>query len=165
MNLEQLNSASRDDAVVAIRPCLDIGRWIDGVVDGRPYADVDAMLAQGRDAANPFSQAEVDAALAHHPRIGERAKGDNAEAKMSLAEQAGLGDSPADLERALEQGNADYEARFDRVFLIRAVGRDRAEILSELQRRMNNGEDAELQEVADQLREIALLRLENNIQS
>lgn len=165
MNLEQFNSADRAAAICAVRPCMDIQRWIEGVVDTRPYASAEALLQQARNVAEPLQTAEIDAALAHHPRIGERATGDNAEAHMSVAEQAGLGDSSAELEQALEQGNRDYEQKFDRVFLIRAAGRDRAEILSELRRRMDNDEAQELAVIADQLRQIAVLRLENIISS
>lgn len=165
MNLAQFNKASRDEAIATLRPCLDVDRWVEAVVDGRPFSDIEAVLSEGRIAANPLLQAEVDEALAHHPRIGEQAAGDSAEARMSASEQASLGDSSAQLEQALEQGNRHYEAKFDRVFLIRAAGRDRAEILSELRRRMTHSEAEELETVAGQLREIALLRLENTIHS
>ncbi|HEV7949033.1 MAG TPA: 2-oxo-4-hydroxy-4-carboxy-5-ureidoimidazoline decarboxylase, partial [Glaciihabitans sp.] len=54
---------------------------------------------------------------------------------------------------------AAYEARFGRVFLIRAAGRSRAEILSELTRRLELDDETELAIVGEQLRDIALLRL------
>lgn len=159
MHIETFNTASRDDAIAAIKPCLDIARWIDVIVDARPYVDVDALLQHARSAAEPFMQAEIDAALAHHPRIGERARGSGDEAKFSSAEQAGLGAASHAVEDALRQGNLDYERKFGRVFLIRAVGRDRAEILAELRRRMHNDTATELREIGGQLREIALGRL------
>ncbi|MGH8090003.1 MAG: 2-oxo-4-hydroxy-4-carboxy-5-ureidoimidazoline decarboxylase [Rudaea sp.] len=159
MHIETFNAASRDDAIAAIKPCLDIARWIDTIVDARPYADVDAVLRHARIAAEPFTQAEIDGALAHHPRIGERARGGGMEARFSSAEQAGLGVGSQAIEQALHQGNRDYENRFGRVFLIRAAGRDRAEILAELRRRMHNDTAAELGEIGGQLREIALGRL------
>lgn len=163
MNLDQFNTASRAEAVASIRACLDIDRWLEAIVDARPYPDAAALLARARTVANPLQAEEIDAALAHHPRIGERAAGNNAEARLSAAEQAGLGDSSAELEQALAQGNRDYEAKFNRVFLIRAAGRDRAEILAELQRRMLHDEAQELPVIGAQLREIALLRLESAI--
>jgi len=52
-----------------------------------------------------------------------------------------------------------YEQRFGRVFLIRAAGRDADQILSELDRRLGNDDDAERAETVDNLRQIALLRL------
>jgi 2-oxo-4-hydroxy-4-carboxy-5-ureidoimidazoline decarboxylase len=159
MHIESFNLVSRDDAVAAIKPCLDIARWIDAIVDARPYAGIDALLQHARSAAEPFTQAEIDGALAHHPRIGERARGSGMEARFSSAEQAGLGAASHAIEVALRQGNLDYESRFGRVFLIRAAGRDRAGILAELRRRMDNDAVTELREIGGQLREIALGRL------
>ena len=147
MEIETFNAASRDDAIV----------------DARPYTSIDAVLQCARSAAEPFTQAEIDGALAHHPRIGERARGSGAEAKFSTTEQAGLGTSSHDIEHALRQGNRDYENKFGRVFLIRAAGRDRAEILAELHRRMHNDTATELREIGAQLREIALGRLRSSL--
>lgn len=159
MRIETFNDASRGEAIAVIRPCLDIPRWIDALVDARPYADIESLIECARSAAEPFTQVEIDGALVHHPRIGERARGSSAEAQFSSAEQAGLGASNHDIEQALHQGNLDYENQFGRVFLIRAAGRDRAEILAELRRRMHNDSATELREIAGQLREIALGRL------
>ena len=60
----------------------------------------------------------------------------------------------------LREANAAYEARFDRVFLIRAAGRSAEEILAECRRRTGSDPETERAEVADQLGQIALLRLE-----
>jgi len=46
------------------------------------------------------------------------------------------------------------------VFIIRAAGRSRAEILGELTRRLELDDTTELQIVGEQLRDIALIRLE-----
>jgi len=64
----------------------------------------------------------------------------------------------------MQQGNQAYEARFGRVFLIRAKGRSGEQMLAELQRRLQNSDPAEQQEALDQLREITLLRLKETIQ-
>lgn len=159
MNLRDFNTAAADEAAAILRPCADIDRWIQGIVDHRPYAGVDALLSRAEKVANPFTSAEVDAALAHHPRIGERAEGQSAEAELSRGEQSGVDAGSATALRILE-GNTDYERKFGRVFLIRAAGRSAEDILSELDRRRENDPQAESTEVAGQLREIALLRLD-----
>ena len=123
MHLEQFNATGRTEAADALRPCLDIRRWIDEVADARPYATIEALLDAGRGAANPFTPAEIDAALAHHPRIGERAAGNSTEARLSQSEQAGLGEADAAVAEALAEGNRAYEEKFGQVFLIRAAGR------------------------------------------
>lgn len=160
MHLEQFNAAGRAEAADFLRPCLDIQRWIDELADARPYSSPDALLAAGRGAANPFTPAEIEAALAHHPRIGERAQGDSAEAKLSQSEQAGLGVADAAIAEALAEGNRAYEEKFGQVFLIRAAGRSREEILAALNTRLAHTPEAEQTIIGQQLREIAVLRLE-----
>ncbi|CAI3797139.1 2-oxo-4-hydroxy-4-carboxy-5-ureidoimidazoline decarboxylase [Pseudarthrobacter sp. MM222] len=160
MQLEQFNDADLADAVASLRPCLDIQRWIDEVADSRPYSDVDSLLNAARRAANPFSPAELEAALAHHPRIGERAAGTSAEARLSAAEQAGLGAEDLAVAEALADGNRAYEQKFGQVFLIRAAGRSREEILAALHVRLGHTPEQEERIIGEQLREIAVLRLE-----
>ncbi|WP_421733005.1 2-oxo-4-hydroxy-4-carboxy-5-ureidoimidazoline decarboxylase [Cellulomonas sp.] len=132
---------------------LHVARWVDEVASGCPYPSVDALVGVGDLAARSLSPAEVDEALSAHPRIGERSSG------LSAVEQAAsTTDDPA-LVAAMADGNRAYEERFGRIFLIRAAGRSRPEILAELHRRLQLTDAAESAEVADQLRQIALLRL------
>jgi 2-oxo-4-hydroxy-4-carboxy-5-ureidoimidazoline decarboxylase len=138
---------------------LGVTRWVDEVAGGGPYASVDALVAAGERAAADLTDAELDEAVAHHPRIGQRAEGDGAFARLSQGEQAGLGASAEGLDAALARGNEVYEQRFGRVFLIRAAGRSRQEVLDELQRRLKNDEADEAAEAKEQLRQIAALRL------
>jgi 2-oxo-4-hydroxy-4-carboxy-5-ureidoimidazoline decarboxylase len=63
----------------------------------------------------------------------------------------------------LVEANQAYEERFGHVFLIRAAGRSGDEILAELERRLGNTPEAERGETADNLRQIAMLRLENEV--
>ncbi|MET4096871.1 2-oxo-4-hydroxy-4-carboxy-5-ureidoimidazoline decarboxylase [Arthrobacter sp. UYCu712] len=160
MHLEQFNAAGRTEAADSLRPCLDIRRWIDELAGARPYPDVEALLDAGRGAADPFTPAEIEAALAHHPRIGERAQGNSAEARLSQSEQAGLGEADAAVSEALAAGNQAYEERFGQVFLIRAAGRSREEILTALNTRLAHTPEEEQTIIGQQLREIAVLRLE-----
>lgn len=67
------------------------------------------------------------------------------------------------LAQDLREGNARYEARFGRVFLIRAKGRSGEEMLQALTRRLQHTADEEVAEALAQLREITMLRLEGVI--
>jgi 2-oxo-4-hydroxy-4-carboxy-5-ureidoimidazoline decarboxylase len=163
MKLAEFNEADRADASAVLRPCIDIQRWVDQIADARPFASGDALLGFARDAASPFTPDEVDAALAHHPRIGERPTAATAEASMSRSEQAGVDPEDAAAAEALAAGNRAYEEKFGRVFLIRAAGRTAPEILAALNERLANSPAQEDVIVAQQLREIALLRLEGVI--
>ncbi|HCN3276557.1 TPA: OHCU decarboxylase, partial [Klebsiella michiganensis] len=95
--------------------------------------------------------------------IGEKPAGSQAHAALSRQEQGSVDDRDAALAQALKEGNARYEARFGRVFLIRAKGRSGDEILAALSRRLQNSERAEVEDALAQLREITLLRLEGAI--
>lgn len=156
--LSEFNTMSPEAADQLLRPCLDIDRWVRALVDDRPYGSVDKLTDTARAAADPFTEEEIEAALAHHPRIGQRAEGGSAEAALSRSEQAGLAVND-DVQCRLRAGNEAYEQRFGRVFLIRAAGRSSEEILSSLEQRLGNTVDAEDFVVGEQLRQIALLRL------
>ncbi|MDN4474772.1 2-oxo-4-hydroxy-4-carboxy-5-ureidoimidazoline decarboxylase [Demequina sp. SYSU T00192] len=138
--------------------CLSVTRWADAL-SGRAYATLLELERAAVSAGTPLTPAEIDEALAAHPRIGERREGDDAEARFSRTEQRSSASPDEALAARLAELNAAYEERFGRVFLIRAAGRSREEIVGEIERRLENDDVAELAEVADQLRGIALLRL------
>jgi 2-oxo-4-hydroxy-4-carboxy-5-ureidoimidazoline decarboxylase len=148
-----------EEARALLLRCLSAPGWADRVVAGRPYGSAEALLTAADAAARDLSPRDLEAALAGHPRIGERAAaGHNAAA--SAREQQGV--EAADRARLLAANRA-YEDRFGHVFLIRAAGRTGAEILAELERRLGNEPEAERAETADNLRQIALLRLEGEL--
>ncbi|MBX0298751.1 2-oxo-4-hydroxy-4-carboxy-5-ureidoimidazoline decarboxylase [Cryobacterium sp. 1639] len=148
-----------DDLRTALLACLAVPRWADEVVALAPFASAESLIDAARAAATPLPRAEIDAAMAEHPRIGDRPTGASQAATFSRSEQNSVDADDADLAVALAEGNRVYEARFDRVFLIRAAGRSRREILAELQRRLALDDDTEAAIVGSELRDITLLRL------
>ena len=165
MLLEDFNAAGRAEAAAALRPCLGVGRWIEEILDSRPFGSTGSLLDAARRAAEPFTDAEVAGALAHHPRIGERAAGNSTEARLSESEQATLGAPDPAVAAAIAEGNRSYEQKFGQVFLIRAAGRNRDEILAALNTRRAHTPEEELVVIGQQLREIAVLRLEGLIRA
>lgn len=163
MQLEEFNAADADAATAVVRVWADVPGWVDAVVSGRPYADVAALGAYAGALARQWTTADLDAALAHHPRIGGTVTGAGAEASASRREQASMSSASDDVAAAIAAGNAAYEERFGRVFLIRAAGRTPAEMHAELERRLTNEPAHEAAEAAAQLAEIALLRLADTI--
>jgi 2-oxo-4-hydroxy-4-carboxy-5-ureidoimidazoline decarboxylase len=140
--------------------CLGVQRWAEDVLALSPYESAARLLEVAAEKATPLSPQEIDEAISHHPRIGEAPTAVGTSADFSRNEQAGLGDDDAVLAEQLRSGNQAYEERFGRVFIIRAAGRSRPEILAELERRLELPNATELEIVGKQLREIALLRLE-----
>ncbi|MGZ4502388.1 MAG: 2-oxo-4-hydroxy-4-carboxy-5-ureidoimidazoline decarboxylase [Nocardioidaceae bacterium] len=157
-SIEDFNAAPADEVTAALLACCAVPGWAAAIAEGRPYADAPALLARADQAARRLTPAEVDLALAAHPRIGERPAGADPGAAWSRQEQAAV-DRDDETARALVEGNRAYEDRFGRVYLVCASGRSGAELLADLRRRLGNDDATEAAVVADELRKIALLRL------
>ncbi|MBC9225692.1 2-oxo-4-hydroxy-4-carboxy-5-ureidoimidazoline decarboxylase [Aeromicrobium sp. 636] len=161
MNVTRFDEADPAAASALVRACAAVESWVDAVVTGRPYGSLDALLDRADALSARWGAAEVEEALADHPRIGERHPGSGAGASLSQQEQSGV-DRSTDTVARLAEGNRRYEDRFGRIFLVRAAGRDAEEILEQLERRLDHDPDTELAVTAGQLREIAALRLKGS---
>ena len=157
--LPAFNAMDDDAARERLLVCLDVPRWADAVLAGRPYASIDEVEAAMTAASATITDDELEQALARHPRIGERADAQKHDAAHSTREQSGVDRSDADLARRLEEGNRAYEERFGRVFIVRAAGRSGSDILDHLRRRLDNTDELERAATIDQLTQIAQLRI------
>ena len=129
------------------------------MVARRPYGDLDSLLRASDAALVTLTWDDVLEALAAHPRIGQRAAGDDVEARWSRSEQSAAATPDESVASRLHDANVAYEERFGWVFLIRATGRSSDEVLGALTARLANDVDAEQAEVREQLRQIVRLRL------
>ena len=163
ITLAEFNALPADEAEAVVAPCVAIPSWAAGLVAGRPYTDVQDLLAAARQLAAAWTDEEVVGALADHPRIGERHAGDGASAALSAREQAGVDPADAEVQARLRAGNAAYEERFGRIYLVRAAGRSAEEMLALLEERLENDPATEIAVTKGQLAEIALLRLQTLI--
>jgi 2-oxo-4-hydroxy-4-carboxy-5-ureidoimidazoline decarboxylase len=77
----------------------------------------------------------------------------------SAQEQRDARDADTALKNALAEANREYERRFHRIFIVCATSKSASQILAVLQRRMANDEETELQEAAEQQRQITEIRL------
>lgn len=159
MLLEEFHALPDADAQAVLLSCAAVPWWAERVAAARPYASLAALRAAADELARAWRPSDVERALADHPRIGERHTTAGASAEHSAREQSGVDRSDADVARRLAEGNARYEERFGRVFLVRAAGRSAAEILALLEQRLTHDPATEDEVTAQQLREIAALRL------
>ena len=156
MDLEEFNSAPTDRLRPALAACCDVPRWVDAILAKRPYGDVAALTAVADQSLRELDDNEVGRALQAHPRIGDRPQGASTEAAWSRNEQSGVGD---EARQELAEGNRQYEERFGRVFLICATGLSAAQMLDSLRTRLTHDDATEAAVVHEELRKIALLRL------
>lgn len=163
MHLDEFNALGRGDASETVAVWAAIPWWVEALVAARPYDSVETLADRAQLLAKDWNGDDLEAALARHPRIGEKPRGEGAEARASRGEQAAMAEAADDVAARIAAGNAAYEDRFGRVFLIRAAGRTPDDILSELDRRLSNDDETEAVEALGQLAEIALLRLRSTV--
>lgn len=151
------------EAAEAIVACCGAQRWAREMEQRRPFRTSSELLETADQVWWGLSEEDWEQAFQSHPRIGERkaatpVSGQSEE--WSRQEQAGIGSQDAGTLAELARRNAEYEARFGRVFLVCASGRSAAEILEILNRRLDNDAAMELRETAEQQRQITQLRLQ-----
>lgn len=158
MKLSEFNEATPEELTETLAACAPIPSWRAAILARRPYESVEELTTTAAELAQDWTDLEVDGALEHHPRIGEKVQGSTPEAEASRREQGSLGaDETAQAEWI--SANAAYEQRFDRIFLIRAAGRSDREMRTQLELRLQNTEEEEAVIRRQQLAEIAVLRL------
>lgn len=159
MKLSEFNEATPEELTETLAACAPIPSWRAAILARRPYESVEELTTTAAELAQDWTDLEVDGALEHHPRIGEKVQGSSREAEASRREQGSLGaDEAAQAEWI--SANEAYEQRFDRIFLIRAAGRSDREMRTQLALRLQNTEEEEAVLRRQQLAEIAVLRLE-----
>lgn len=162
--LAQFNSLPQIDAERELQACCAAPSWAHGVAAGRPYADIDGLLRASDDALGRLEWSEIEAALSAHPRIGQRAAGDERDAAWSRREQSGVDPTDTEVTSALRAANEAYEQRFGHVLLIFATGKNAGEMLSAAKDRLGHDEATEHQVVRGELLKITRLRLERLLQ-
>ncbi|MBV1854712.1 2-oxo-4-hydroxy-4-carboxy-5-ureidoimidazoline decarboxylase [Catellatospora tritici] len=159
MSTAAFNELPAPRAEAELLACCASPAWAAQVTAGRPYPDEDALVAAGEVALDGLDWAEIERALAAHPRIGERARGDSREAAWSRREQSGAADADATTAQALVAANRAYEERFGHVFLIFASGRSAEQMLAAARARLEHDALAEREVVRRELSAITVHRL------
>ncbi|WP_372452919.1 2-oxo-4-hydroxy-4-carboxy-5-ureidoimidazoline decarboxylase [Mycolicibacterium xanthum] len=129
--------------------------WARRVLAGGPFRDADALFDRADRVLAELPDAEIDAALDGHPRIG--AKADN---PSSAQEQARVADAADAVKAELAEKNRIYDEKFGYVYLVCASGRTAEELLAILTERLDNDAETERRVMRSELAKINRLRLE-----
>jgi 2-oxo-4-hydroxy-4-carboxy-5-ureidoimidazoline decarboxylase len=160
--LELWNGLPRGEAEKEILPCCGSRMWARGMAERRPFANEASLLAFSDETWRKLGEADWMEAFQSHPRIGEshaEQSGDARAMQWSAHEQSDAKAAGEDVRNALAECNREYERRFGRIFIVCASGKGGAEILEILRKRLHNDPEAELQESAEQQRQITQIRL------
>jgi len=162
--LEEWNHLEAEAATGSILPCCGSRQWAVNLTHQRPFADAESLLAASDKVWLQLDRTDWDEAFASHPRIGARnapAQATKQSAQWSAEEQSSVNPMDLEVHDRLQSGNAAYEQRFGRTFIVRASGRSAQEMLEILHKRLVNTPEQELQEAVEQQRQITQLRLRN----
>ncbi|MFJ6214475.1 2-oxo-4-hydroxy-4-carboxy-5-ureidoimidazoline decarboxylase [Streptomyces sp. NPDC092296] len=156
VGLRRFNEADPGAAEEALLACCGSRRWALRLAAHRPYPDVASLLAAASEASYDLRPADLAEALADEswtpqPLLGMRAPGSQA------------------ARTALRAAHAAYEARFGHVFMVCLEGCPPEEmldtVLTSLRTRLAGEPEEERLVAADELRRIAIGRLEHLVAS
>jgi 2-oxo-4-hydroxy-4-carboxy-5-ureidoimidazoline decarboxylase len=91
--LARFNALPPDEVEAELLACCATPSWAGAVAAGRPYATIASVLAASDDAFVRMPAADLSAAVAAHPRIGDRGTSDTAGPAASSRDTAGRGES------------------------------------------------------------------------
>lgn len=163
VNVADLDQLPETQARALLTACCGAPAWVAGMLAARPWRDRNALLATADQAWAACTPDQVADAIAHHPRLGERAAaatlGERA-SRWSAEEQRSAAVAGADVRDELARGNAEYEARFGHTFILCASGVSAEDMLRSLRERLANDPETERVITALELHRITRLRLE-----
>jgi len=160
--LTRWNRLSAEEAENEIVACCGSRAWARLMTNRRPIADEALLLRTSDEVWRSLGEQDWMEAFQSHPRIGASrpAQGvGHRSAAWSTEEQGKVHEEADAVKAALEAGNQEYERRFGRIFLVCATGKTGSEILEILRHRLDNDRVTEMQEAAEQQRQITRVRL------
>src|SRR5688500_6431883 len=138
MTIDQLNRLNETKAFEAFEQCCGASRWVDRMIVGRPYEDLNEMLEISDRVWEECDVDDYQEAFAHHARLGDQ--------------QIANGD-PQVFERLVE-AERTYEEKFGHGFILCATGKGPADILKMIELRSKNGPEQEVLIAAEEQNKI-----------
>ena len=163
MNLKQLNALSVQQAFDAFETCCVSTRWIEAMIESRPFASVDIMLEVSSQIWQQSSREDILQAFEGHPRIGDVESLQKKYANTSALaghEQAGMTDADKETMQRMASLNTEYFDKFGFIFIVCASGKTAQQMLALLEARLPNDPVTELSIAAQEQGKITLLRLQ-----
>jgi 2-oxo-4-hydroxy-4-carboxy-5-ureidoimidazoline decarboxylase len=160
--LARWNGLPHEEAAREILACCGSRTWAASMASKRPIQDEASLVATSDGIWRSLGEPDWLEAFRSHPRIGEtHAERDVAASSAAWSAQEQQKTAAADeaVKTALKWGNREYEQKFGRIFIVCATGKSASETLEILRRRLHNDEATELQQAAEEQRQIMHIRL------
>jgi 2-oxo-4-hydroxy-4-carboxy-5-ureidoimidazoline decarboxylase len=143
--------------------CCVSERWVERMVESRPFADVEALYSAADSNWQNLDDADYLQAFEGHPMIGDvstlRAKYANTK-ELASGEQSSVNQATEEVIQALSRDNKAYFDKNGFIFIVCATGKSAAEMLALLQARLPNDRATEIVNAAEEQRKITRIRIE-----
>lgn len=162
--LDQLNGLENAAFVDAVGAIYEHSPWVAvAVLPLRPFATVDALHAAMHDAVMQSPPDRQLALVRAHPQLLGRLAAPGELTASSQQEQAGAGLNRCSQDQldALQTLNRDYLDKFGFPFVIAVRGLNAAQIIAQMELRLQNRREHELAACLQQIGRIARFRLED----
>ncbi len=146
--LARWNSLPREEAAREILACCGSETWAASMASKRPIHDEVSLI----ETSDAIWQGLGESGWLEAFRSQQSSV-------WSEQEQRQAASADEAMKLALKWGNREYEQKFGRIFIVCATGKSASEILEILRRRLHNDEARELQQAAEEQRQIMNIRL------
>lgn len=166
--IERFNRLTRAQGRRALLDCCGSKKWAERLLGQRPFASAERLYDAADKVWAELSRKDWLEAFRHHPPIGgtkTQEKQSKTARQWSAEEQGASQRAARETLAVMAAANEAYEAAFGHVFLICASGKTGEEILQNLQQRLSNDAEVELQVAAEEQRKITRLRLRKLLES
>jgi 2-oxo-4-hydroxy-4-carboxy-5-ureidoimidazoline decarboxylase len=157
-----LDRVDAGEARRLLTTCCGSRRWVEHMLERRPFRSRDVLLASARDIWFGLDRADWLEAFSHHPKIGDvgalRARFASTR-HLSEKEQAGVTGAGEETLDALAAVNAEYESKFGYIFIVCATGLTAEQMLTMLYARSHNDPETEIRVAAEEQAKITEWRL------
>ena len=163
MTLHELNTISQPELKEVLTKCCGSSAWVKMMMTYFPVDDLVELLEEAEEKWYECNKDDWKEAFAHHPKIGDvesLTKKFSSTAEWASGEQSGVNKASVETIKALAEANRLYEEKFGYIFIICATGKSAGEMLADLQIRLQNNPDVEIEIAAEEQNKITKLRLE-----
>jgi len=163
MTLDEINRLDRAGFVAALGGVFEHSPWVaESAFSARPFVSIDALHGAMVAAMQGANDTQKLSLLRAHPELAGKAAIRGELTADSTREQvgAGLAACSASEFAQLTEMNARYNAKFGFPFILAVKGYERAGIIAEFARRVDNDHATEFAETLQQIAKITRFRLD-----
>lgn len=163
LTIANFNAMPVEESIACLRRLCGAAAWCHQMSLARPIDSLDAIHRAATLAFDGLRESDWREAFAAHPKLGDlrslqmKYAGNR---EWSGGEQADVGQAAEETLRELARLNAEYEAKFDCIFILCATGKSASQMLEALRARLPHSPNQELPIAAAEQRKITHLRID-----